>query len=134
MTEKNIENGNVTRYCKPKWLDDNNFPTSDAFRLRHERSEEYLSVYLLEFFKKPNGREGVLAAKTYMENRLRPSKRSSFAVLNIESVLKEISTLISFREKGLPHGGIFFQAADEMVVSELLVEHVKSNYLTIELR
>lgn len=42
MTEQTIESGHVTRYCKPKCLDDNNHPRSTAFRLRHERSEKYL--------------------------------------------------------------------------------------------
>jgi hypothetical protein len=44
---KEIEAGNVTRYCKPSTLE-NGVPNSSAFERRSE--EKYLSVYLLDFF------------------------------------------------------------------------------------
>lgn len=90
---------------------------------------------MLEFFKQNDEREGILAVKAYMENKrnFKPSNNGAFAILNIESALTEIAQQISFRDEHLPHCGIYFPIADEMLISRLLAEQVKNNYLIAEL-
>ena len=98
---KEIEAGNVTRYCKPS-LVENGVPKSSAFERRSD--EKYLSVYWLDFFKMHTEVENVIEVKKYMTaNRYKFKPNGSFAVLNIEQsreyILEEISSEIYYREK-----------------------------------
>jgi hypothetical protein len=129
MTE--IENGNVTRYCNPSSLQ-NGVPKSSAFLRR--RGENYLSVYLLEFFQTITEVDSVIEVKIYMTEKIgficKPS--GSFAVLNIqqskEYILEEISSEISYKDENLPHCGIFHDA-DDLLIAKLLADCVQNNYL-----
>ncbi|MDB9435936.1 hypothetical protein PN450_03750 [Dolichospermum lemmermannii CS-548] len=134
MTE--IETGNVTRYCKPSYLE-NGIVQSSAFEKRIERKEKYLSVYLLEFFQKETEIKNVIEVITFMTKKgfnLKPD--GSFAVINIqqskEYIFAEISLEISYQEENLPHCGIFHDA-DDLLVAELLAECVQNNYLIKEI-
>ena len=111
-------------------------PKSSAFERR--TGEEYLSVYLLDFFQKPTELENVIEVKKYMtEGGFKCKKKGSFAVINIEQCKKyifekmeekeEISDEISFREKNLPHCGIFHDAED-LLIAKLLAKCVINNY------
>ncbi|MCP4346569.1 MAG: hypothetical protein GY795_13715 [Desulfobacterales bacterium] len=129
---KEIEKGNVTRYCKPSALDENGSPTSSAFQRRPDRKEGYLSVYLLDYFNNSEQRKDISQVKKIMEkNRFNLKKSALFAVLNIEQskkyIMEEISELISYKELNLPHSGIFHEY-DDLVISELLAECVQSTY------
>jgi len=127
---KEIEAGNVTRYCRPSTLE-NGVPNSSAFERRSE--EKYLSVYLLDFFKRHTEEENVIEVKKYMTaNRYKFKPNGSFAVLNIEQsrkyILEESSSEIYYREKNLPHCGIFHDA-DDLLIAKLLAECIQTKYL-----
>lgn len=129
MAQEEIENGKVTRYCKPSSLE-SGVPKSSAFERR--TGEEYLSVYLLDFFQKPMEVENVIEVKAYMTRRnFKCKPNGCFAVLDLEQskeyILEQISAEISFREKNLPHCGIFHDAED-VLIAKLLAKCVCSNY------
>jgi hypothetical protein len=131
--KKEIESGNVTHYCKPSTLE-NGSPTSSSFQLRVERNEEYLSVFLLEYFNQENEIDNVRNAKKEMHRRkLKTKDNGSFAVFDIEHsknyIFDKIKKQISCKELDLPHCGIFHDS-DDLVISELLTQCVKSNYLS----
>ena len=126
---KEIEAGNVTRYCKPSSLEKGE-PKSSAFERRSE--EKYLSVYLLNFFKMHTEVENVREVKKYLTGKSFQCKpNGSFAVLNIEQsreyILEESSSEIYYREKNLPHCGIFHDA-DDLLIAKLLAEAIQTNY------
>ncbi|MFB2971754.1 hypothetical protein ACE1CD_22555 [Aerosakkonema sp. BLCC-F183] len=130
MTE--IQTGDVTRYCKPSTLE-NEIPKSSAFERRRERDEKDLSVYWLDFFGKTTELENIREVKAYMEqNGFRLKYNGSFAIINIqkskEYILEKISSEIFYREKNLPHCGIFHEA-DDLLIAKLLSECVQNNYL-----
>ena len=110
---KEIENGNVSRYCRPIDLEDG-IVKSHAFAKRTERNEKYLSVYLLEFFQKETELENILEVKAYMAKNYNLKPNGCFAVVNIQQskqyILEEISSQIYYREEKLPHCGIFHDA------------------------
>ncbi len=129
MTQEEIKNGYVTRYCKPSSLN-NGVPDSSAFRRRS--GEQYLSVYLLDFFQKQTELENVIEVKKYMTERGFKCKQNGFfAAINIdqskEYIFEEMASEISFLEKKLPHCGIFHEA-DDLLIAELLAECVINNY------
>ncbi len=126
---KEIEAGNVTRYCKPSTLE-NGVPNSSAFERRSE--EKYLSVYLLDFFKMHTEVENVIEVKKFMTAKgFNFTPNGCFAVLNIEQsreyILEESSSEIYYREKNLPHCGIFHDA-DDLLIATLLAECIQSKY------
>jgi len=125
---KEIETGNVTRYCKPSDLKDG---IVKFYAFLKRRDEESLSVHLLEFFQKETERENVLEVKAYMKN-YNFKRNGCFAVINIQKskqyILEEISSQIYYREQKLPHCGIFHDAND-LLISKLLAECVENNYL-----
>ncbi len=126
-----IIEGNVARYCKPSSLDEDGCPTSSAFQRRPNRNEGYLSVYLLEFFKNDNEKENVAEVRKEMKQHFNLKKNGLYAILNIEQseehIMKEVEKLICYKEMNLPHCGIFHDY-DDLVISELLAECVKSKY------
>jgi len=128
---KEIENGNVSRYCRPIDLEDG-IVKSHAFAKRTERNEKYLSVYLLEFFQKETELENILEVKAYTAKNYNLKPHGCFAVVNIQQskqyILEEISSQIYYREEKLPHCGIFHDA-DDLLISKLLSECVQKNYL-----
>ncbi len=89
MTE--IQTGTVARYCKPSTLDEDHYPTDSSFQLRKERNEKYLSVYLLEFFKRVTEKEKVFDVKTEMET-LRPpeSNRNLLCLYGLKLLPDEV--------------------------------------------
>jgi len=130
---KEIQSGTVSRYCKPSTLDENSSPTGSSFQLRKERDEEYLSVYLLDFFRKAEEKEGILDIKSFMEkNSFKLKPKGAFALLDVknskEYILKLIKEKISYKELKLPHCGVFHEY-DDLVISELLSQCVKTFYI-----
>jgi hypothetical protein len=137
-TNSIIHEGVVARYCKYSTLDEETGrPTGAAFQRR--QNEQYLSVYLLDFFSHiENESEQVGAVKNIMQVRgwqFRPNEKSLFATLNVvhasNHIRQEASELIQFRAANLPHCGIFHEA-DDLLISELLAECVESIYPTRE--
>jgi hypothetical protein len=127
---KEIETGNVTRYCKPRDLQDG-IVQSSAFEKREK--DTFLSVHLLEFFQKETELENVLQIKAYMEaGNFNLKSNGCFAVVNIqqskEYITEKESLEISYREEELPHCGIYYDAYD-YVIAELLAQCVQNNYL-----
>ncbi|MEZ2225512.1 hypothetical protein [Microcoleus sp.] len=136
MTE--IKAGNVARYCKPSNLNTNGIPQTSAFQRRIEPKEKYLSVYLLDFFDKETEVENIIEVKKYMTEAtgFTCKPNGSFAILNIqkskEYIFEEISSEIFYREKRLPHCGLFHDA-DDLLIAKLLAECVQNNYLIKDL-
>jgi len=136
MEDKEIHEGNITRYCKPSKIGKKTHrPIPAAFELRD--GEEYLSVYLLEYFKNNCEKDNVKAVKKYMEEIKHFSfrKNEGFAVLNIDHTKQHIvnaSLNVSFKEKNLPHCGIFLYG-DELTISKLLVQCVHIIYFVKDL-
>jgi len=129
---KEIEMGNVARYCKPSTLDEYGNPQGSSFKLRPNRNEKGLSVYLLEFFGRNIEKENVSEVKKEMERKNFSLKKSGvFATLNIQDsksyIFELISEQISYREMNLPHCGIFHEN-DDGVISDLLAKCVQSHY------
>ena len=129
MTE--ILKGNVARYCKPSTLDEDGNPQGSSFKLRPDRDEKSLSVYLLEFFGRNTEKENLSEVKKEMKKNLNLSKSGVFATLNIQDsksyIFELISEQISYREMNLPHCGIFHEN-DDGVISDLLAKCVQSHY------
>lgn len=122
--------GDVTRYCKPSTLE-NGIPKSSAFERRSD--EKYLSVYWLDFFDEETELQKIREVKAYMEQKgFNCKDNGSFAIINIqkskEYILEEISSEIFYKEKNLPHCGIFHEA-DDLLIAKLLTECVQNNYL-----
>ena len=129
---KKIRSGNVVRYCKPSTLDENGNPTWASFQRRVERDEQYLSVYLLEFFGRETEKDNISEVKKEMEKKnFKLKNRGVFAILNIEDsrsyILEKIAEEISYQEMNLPHCGIFHEHND-LVISELLAQCVRNSY------
>lgn len=127
-----IPSGNVARYCKPSSLDEDGYPTGSAFQRRSDRNEEYLSVYLLEFFEKIEEKDNVLEVKREMKRKnFNLKANGSYAVLNIEKskkyIMDEIDEQIYYNEMKLPHCGIFHDH-DDLLISELLAECIQNSY------
>lgn len=128
-----IETGNVTRYCKPRCLE-NGRPGASAFEKRTEHNEKYLSVYLLEFFGKETEIQNIREVKTYMEKKtgFNCKPNGCFTVINIKQskkyILDKKSLEISYKEENLPHCGIYHDA-DDLVIARLLAKCVQNNYL-----
>jgi hypothetical protein len=128
MTE--LQTGTVTRYCKPSTLDEQRNPNALAFQRRE--GEKYLSVYLLDYFKKPTESEKVTEVKWAMEKAGFSLKASGkFATLDIEEsknyIVELISETISYKGLNLPHCGVFHEY-DDLVISELLSQCIKRCY------
>lgn len=126
---KEIETGNVTRYCKPRDLQDGIVQNS-AFEKREK--DTFLSVHLLEFFQKETELENVLEVKAHMAKNYDLKRNGSFAVISIqqskEYIAEKGSLEICYREEELPHCGIYYDAYD-YVIAELLAQCVQNNYL-----
>ena len=96
---KKIKSGNVVRYCKPSTLDENGNPTGASFQRRVERDEQYLSVYLLEFFGRETEKDNVSEVKKEMERKnFKFKNRGVFATLNIEDSQSYILRKIWFHD------------------------------------
>jgi len=129
---KEIQAGTVSRYCKPSTLDGNS-PTGSSFQLRKERDEKYLSVYLLDFFRKAQEKEGILDIKFFMEkNGFKVKPKGAFALLDVkhskEYIFQLIKEKISYKELNIPHCGVFHEY-DDLLISELLSQCVKTFYI-----
>jgi len=133
-----LQTGTVARYCKPSVLDEEGNPLYTCFGLRE--TEKYLSIYLLDYFKKPTEPENITEVKLEMERKgfkLKP--RGIFAVLDIEESkahLRETiesngrtfnSETISYRELNLPHCGIFLDYHKDLTVAALLFVHLQKS-------
>jgi len=131
MKDTEIFEGNITRYCKPRTIGkESKKPLPSAFKLRED--EEFLSAYLLEYFSDKKEKDNVKAAKEYMEKVKNFSFRSNegFAVLNIyltKQYFKNAPQNVRFKEKNLPHCGIFFYG-DELTIQKLLAQCVHALY------
>lgn len=130
MNEQILTHGRVARYCKPSSLDEQESPTSAAFQRRP--TEEYLSVFWLEFFQEAHEKNRIQAVKQAMEQRrFTVKQRGHFAVLDIEQsmqyIFEEVAEQIAYRAMNLPHCGLFHDG-DDLLVAELLAECVQANY------
>ena len=131
MENREISEGNVSRYCKPSKLRKNSRkPFPAAFELRD--GEKYLSVFWLEHFGKDHEVENVKAVKEYIENRrmLSLKKSGCFAALNIGHTKQQVKYAyqnIFFRAKNLPHCGIIFDG-DDLTISKILANCVHKVY------
>lgn len=129
---KEILSGSTARYCKPSSLNESKNPSPAAFQRRPERKEGYLSLYLLDYFKKETELENVRSVQLEMARKGFIVKKSGvFAILDIEKskdfLLENYSEEITFREANLPHCGLFHES-DDLLISELLIECIDNSY------
>ncbi len=136
MEDKEIIEGNLTRYCRPSQIQKKSQkPSPAAFELRD--GEQYLSAYLLEYFEKSSEKENVKAVKKFMEEikHFSLGKNGGFAVFQIAHIREHMinaSQNVRFKEKELPHCGIFFEG-DDLTISKLLSQCVHALYLVKDL-
>ena len=87
----------MARYCKPKYINEDELPDYQVFMLRREADppEKYLSVYSVECFKKDNVDDAlkeicrVMKMKTNpCSYQVKPSGR--FVVLNVSCIINTV--------------------------------------------
>ena len=84
-TEQNLSNiHNVARQCRKRDMEEDGTPSADAFLLRAEKNELYLSTNWLEYFD-PNDRQTQISSVIQsLQRKGRTVKRSeSFSVINV---------------------------------------------------
>ncbi len=128
-----LDKGTVARYCKPSTIDEKGQPTSSSYQLR-KPNEEYLSVYLLDYFSSPEESDAIKNVAHVMTNKgFKLKKTGLFSTLDIVGsklyIEQMISQCISYRSLNLPHCGIFHDY-DDLVISELLSHCTKNCYPT----
>lgn len=130
-----LNQDNVVRHCLRKHIDEDGDITSAAFKLRHERSEEYLSVMWLEYFSNDTIEKKLESARYDLRKRRSLSNRDRLAVLNVgvtrTHVMSNIGDRRNLEFKHKPglrnnssHSGIFNIEPNGDEVAELLVESI----------
>ena len=129
MSEKSItnvltdEHPILIRYVKPSYIKDRDSKEvgEEIFQLREDRSppEEYISFF---HSTKTTIDEKVIDIKLILEGRnFKIKKTSGFLFLNAIEALMEINItreIISFREEGYPHYGMYYMSDEDMDIQE----------------
>lgn len=116
---KNINNGNASRYIKPRWLVSGKLSTQ-AFDLREgPPPETYVSHFMAE-----GEVETELFKSAYREisQRINICDIGNIAFLDISETLSEVNDdaepFIEFIEKGLPHCGLIYITTNQQQIQE----------------
>ena len=126
---------NVVRHCLRKYVDEDGDITSAAFKLRHEKNEEYLSVMWLEYFTDPTFQNKLDKVRGDLQHRRSLKPRDRLATLNVgvtrDYVMSSMSDgrILTFkhmpgRHNDNSHSGVFNIEPNGDEVAELMVESV----------
>ena len=75
---------NVTRQCRKRDMEEDGTPSADAFLLREQKNELYLSTNWLEYFDPSDRRVQISGVIQSLKRKGRTVKRSeSFSVINV---------------------------------------------------
>jgi len=116
----NDEHPILIRYVKPSYIT-NGEVGEEIFQLREDRSppEEYISFF---HSTKTTINEKIDDVKLILEKRkFEIKKTSGFLFLNTFEALMEINItreIISFREEGYPHYGMYYVSDEDMDIQE----------------
>jgi len=130
-----LDQDNVVRHCQKKYIDEDGDITSAAFKLRHERSEEYLSVMWLEYFSDDSIQEKLERVRDDLRKRRSLRNRDRLAALNVGVTRTHVmskmgdSRILEFKHRPGPrndssHSGIFNIEPSGDEVAEFLVESI----------
>jgi hypothetical protein len=119
LTCKSIDNGNASRYIKPRWLDTGTLST-EAFDLREGTPPEtYVSHFLAEGQSLDEIFKSAYAA---ISTRIAKCNKGSIAILDITEALIEVNDeaepFIKFVEKNLPHCGLVYITPNQQQIQE----------------
>lgn len=122
----------LMRYVKPSYIKDGE-PTDDVFQLREDREppEEYVSFY-------HSTGETLNIRINFIKKTMRNfnfSNNSGFIQLNASEACKAINTvreIISFKEEGYSHYGMYFMSEDETDIIEAKTLLLFSSTLHLE--
>ncbi len=107
VSASKINKGNVSRYIKPSFIEDEKI-LNVAFDLRDRTPpEEFVSFYLLK-----NSDEDSMYKEAIELLPISPKKDGAMILLDIKEALEEINDevdeIINFVEKSLPHCGMIY--------------------------
>lgn len=107
MTPQNIPSANhVARYCKPSQIGSSGAIRGEAFGLRKEKNEEYLSCNWLEYLKKPDRSAEIREVCRVLRNKKFTLKNNGrIAVLNVGEVILHVKEILSIPLSILHMGG-----------------------------
>ncbi|MBS1169990.1 MAG: hypothetical protein H6R01_908 [Burkholderiaceae bacterium] len=113
-----INNGNASRYIKPKWINCGNLSTA-AFDLRvGPPPESYVSHFMTEGV----GIQRFTFAYEIISKKIEKCHVGSIALLDVSEALAEVNDgdapFIKFEEKGLPHCGLIYLTEDQAQIQE----------------
>lgn len=120
LVEKNIIQGDASRYIKPRWLISGKLST-EAFDLREgDPPETYVSHFILT---EGSWSEKLKSAHSIISARISKCNAGSIAIIDIEEALDvvndEAEPFIIFIEKGLPHCGLIYITPDQQKIQEV---------------
>ena len=126
MTEPQVpDDDNLSRYCKPSYVDGNGLPMVSAFELKKE-GEEYLSVNWLEYFDAPDRAAAVNEVRrAFLDKGYGLRKNGRFAVFNVGAAKTAVRegagrTLRIDHvplDDDLSHAGVFGYTEDDFAVA-----------------
>lgn len=131
------DSDNIVRHVPSTAVDDDGDVTSAAFKLRHERGEDHISVSWMEYFGKQSFADNLESVKQELSGFrvLKPSQK--LACLNVGNSCKYVRDetnppiqleIIHKPRSDDSHSGIFNIEKDEYTVAELLVETIFDTY------
>ena len=88
MTKEINDGDHVSRYCPPSRISTDGIPLPKAFKLRD--TEEYLSVYWLEYFKMSGRDANMTCVREAFAKDNDIASGGRFAVLNVGSIKRAI--------------------------------------------
>lgn len=117
---KSINNGNASRYIKPRWLQLGILST-EAFDLREGTPPEtFVSHFIADGHSLG---EIFISAYANISTRITNCDKGSIAILDICEALKEVNDeevpFIDFVEKGLPHCGLVYITPNQQQIQEV---------------
>ena len=127
---------NVARYCRKRDIAEDGIPTENAFRLREDQNECYLSTNWLEYFHGINRRFQIDCVIQSLKAKGRDVRNNaSFAVLNVGTAISECGKranvdirFITLGESGDPsHAGVFGMVNHNAKTAAVLAKLVDSS-------
>ncbi len=120
---------NLSRYCYPENLDEDNNITNTCFtpRFLNGKREKYISTDWIEYYDKSNFNENLIESITHLSNIIRDyNSDGKFAVLNVETIKKEFrknNLFVNIEKMRNSHIGIYYEFVrnpDHILASYLL--------------
>ncbi len=117
---KAITSGSASRFIKPGWIKDGRI-TTEAFDLREGNPPEtYVSFFLVNC---GSADEQMRSAFSILSKKITKHSKWSISIIEIEDALSEINDeempFICFKEKGVPHCGLFYLTNTQEKILEI---------------